>query len=139
MRLLLAIIVAVAGCAAQQHPIQLVNRTERTIDEVYVYRSGSPDHGKSRASLAPNASAVVNFEQGNVDVYAVSAKVQLDEHTRDRPSASSSVELKGPVQVIFYDLGHKPAEVDRPGVIGVAFTRIKSNAPPSTPEPAPEP
>jgi hypothetical protein len=69
---------------------------------------------------------------GNVELYAVSAKIQVDEHTRDRPSASSTVELRGPLQVVFYDLGEKPAEVNRPGVIGVAFTKAAAPATPSS-------
>jgi len=37
---------------------------------------------------------------------------------------------------VFYDLGEKPAGLDRPDVIGVAFRRDKTE---STPEPSSEP
>src|SRR5258706_7460142 len=134
---------AFAACSgAHVQTIQLVNRTPRAIEEVYIYPQGAADHGKSRTSLAPNASASVQVTQGNIEVLAVSAKFQLDAHTRDRPSANLDVQLKAPAQIVFYDDGAQPAEVGRPGVFGVVFQMPKSNAPPATkaepPPPEPE-
>ena len=129
------------GCAGHaQQTVTLVNRTPRAIEEVYIYPQGAADHGKSKAALQPNATATVQVPQGNIEVLGVSAKFQLDAHTRERPSANVDVELKAPAQVVFYDDGSAPAEVNRPGVFGVVFQMPKSNAPPSQPaESPPEP
>ncbi len=130
---------ALVACATPSHTLQIVNRTSRPIEQVYVYRAGAADHGASRGSLAPNASMAVQVKAGNVEVYALSAKLKVDEHTRDQPSASQDLEIKGPAQVVFYDAGSKPADVDRPGVFGVAFTLPRPPAPkPAEPE-QPEP
>lgn len=110
--------------------IQLVNHTPRAIEEVYVYPTGAANHGKSRATIAPNGSTSLQVPQGNVEVLAVSAKFQLDEHTRDRPSASQALELKGPVSVVFYDPGEKPTELGQRGVFGIEFQMPKTNRPP---------
>jgi len=123
------LIVFLAACSAHVQTVQLVNRTPRAIEEVYIYPTGAVDHGKSRLTLAPNASASVQVPQGNIEVMAVSAKMQLDSHTRDRPSANVDVELKAPAEVVFYDEGQKPAEVGRPGVFGCSFQLPKSNMP----------
>jgi hypothetical protein len=127
MRTLL--LLAVAACSAHVQTVQLVNRTPRAIEEVYIYPTGAADHGKSRLSLQPNASASVQVPQGNIEVMAVSEKFQLDSHTRDRPSANVDVELKAPAQVVFYDDGTKPGELGRPGVFGCVFQLPKSNMP----------
>lgn len=139
MRTLL--LVLLVGCAGHaQQTVTLVNRTPRAIEEVYIYPQGAADHGKSRAALQPNGSATVQVPQGNVEILGVSAKFQLDAHTRDRPSANVDVELKAPAQIVFYDDGSQPAEVSRPGVFGVVFQMPKSNAPPEhAPDPSPEP
>ncbi len=126
--LLLIFLVACGG--APLHAVQLTNRTPRQIEQVFVYPQGASNHGASVGSLAPNATTTVKVKQGNVEVLAVSAKVQIDEHTRDQPSASQAFELKGPMSIIFYDDGSKPADVDRPGTLGIAFQLAKSNAPP---------
>lgn len=135
---ILLLSLAACGGAAMQ-TVQLVNRTPRTIEEIYVYPQGAVDHGKSRGALAPNASTSVQVKQGNIEVLAVSAKFQLDEHTRDRPSANVDVELKAPAQVVFFDDGHQPAEIGRPGVFGVTFQMPHSNKPTPPAEPSPEP
>ena len=64
---------------------------------------------------------------------ALSSKLQVDEHTRDQPSASGDVELTAqrPVQVIFYDEGAAPPGLDRPGVFGFAFVIPKGQAKPA--------
>jgi hypothetical protein len=133
------VLLSLAACSAHVQTVQLVNRTPRAIEEVYIYPQGAVDHGKSRVALQPNGSASVQVPQGNIEVLAVSAKFQLDAHTRDRPSANLDVELKAPAQIVFYDDGAAPAEVGRPGVFGVVFQMPKSNAPPASPPAAPEP
>jgi hypothetical protein len=130
----------IAACGAPMQTVQLVNRSPRAIEEIYIYPRGAVDHGKSRGALAPNATTSVQVKQGNIEVLAVSQKFKLDEHTRDKPSANVDVELKAPAQIVFYDDGQTPAEVGRPGVFGVTFQMPKSNAPPapkadSPPEP----
>lgn len=133
MRYLVFVLLAACGGAAMQ-TVQIVNQTSRPIDELYVYPDGAADHGKSRGKLAPAASTQVQVKPGFIEVYAVSAKLQLDEHTRDKPSASQAVEVKGPVRVVFYDEGGKPAGLDQPGVFGVEFTIPK----PKPAEPPPD-
>jgi len=131
---LVLVLAGLAACGAPLQTVQIVNRTNRAIEEVYVYPSGAADHGRSRGQLQPNGATQVQVKPGFVEVLAVSAKLQVDEHTRDRPSASQGVEVHGPVQVVFYDEASKPAGLDRPGVFGVAFVIPK----PKPPEPAPE-
>jgi hypothetical protein len=129
---------ALAACGgAHYQTISIVNRTPRVIQELYVYPSGSANHGASRGTLAPEGKTAVKVPQGNVEILALSAKVKIDEHTRDQPSATQQIELKAPTEVVFYDAGQKPPGVDQPGVIGVVFTVLASKAPPPTPAPAP--
>ena len=117
---------ALAACSPALQTVQITNKTSRQLEQVYVYPLGSPDHGPSRGSLAPNGSTSLSLRPGNLEVLAVSAKVTIDEHTRDKPSVSRGIELRGPLQVIFYDPDAKPPEVDNPGVIGVPFNLRKS-------------
>jgi len=129
-------IILLAACAAPMQTLHVTNRSNRTIEQLYVFPTGSTDRGASRGTLAPNASTDVRVRQGNVEVYAVSAKLQVDEHTRDRPSASQDLEIKGPAEVVFYDLGQAPPGLERPGVFGIAFTLPKPK--PAEPEPPQE-
>ncbi|HEY3805489.1 MAG TPA: hypothetical protein VGL61_22930 [Kofleriaceae bacterium] len=124
MRILLILL---AACAPQLQTLQLVNQTPRTIEAVYVYPPNG-SRGASRAQLAPNAQTSIQVRGGRVEVYAVSAKYQLDEHTRDRPEASQELELHGPAKVIFYDQDDRPAEVNRPDVFGIEFSPPKSHS-----------
>lgn len=114
--------------------MQLTNRTSRPIEAVYVYPTGAADHGASRGSLAPAATTQIKVPAGRTSVLAVSAKLQLDERTRDQPSASQDLEITGPVQILFYDTGDKPPGLEKPGVFGVAFQLPKAAAPPPDPE-----
>ncbi len=116
---LLPLLLACGG--VQLQTVSLINQTDRTIKELYVYPAGSKDKGPSRGTLAPTAGTTVSIKAGNVEVYAVSETVKLDDHHRDTPTASQSLELRGPLQVIFYDNNNKPAGVDRPNVVGVSF------------------
>ena len=126
----LAFIVLAACGGAQLQTLQIVNKSARPIDQLYVYPAGAANHGTSRGSVAPNGQTEVKVKPGNVEVLAVSSKLQVDEHTRDQPSASGELELHGPSQVIFYDEGSKPPGLDRPGVFGFAFVIPKGKVPP---------
>jgi hypothetical protein len=132
-----ALLASLIACAPHLQAVQIVNHTDRQIDALYVYRAGAADHGKSRGTLAPGAATKVEVAPGAIEVLAVSAKLQIDEHTRDKPSASQSIELSGPVEVDLYDEGKEPAGLHRPGVFGIAFTLLKAKPP--DPEPPTEP
>jgi hypothetical protein len=136
-----AIIVLLAACGAPLQTVKITNRTGRPIDALYVYAAGATDHGPSRGQLAPAATTQVQMRAGAVEVLALSAKLKVDEHTRDQPSASQSFELHGPVEVVFYDAGDTPAGLDRPGVFGIAFVipKPKPPAPPAEPPAEPSP
>ena len=137
----LAIIAMLTACGgAAMQTISLQNQTDRTIKELYVFPAGSKDHGKSRGSLAPNTGTQVQMPAGNVEVYAVSETVKIDDHHRDTPTASQGLELRGPLRVIFFDGDNRPAEVAKPGVIGVSFiVAEKKPASDESSEPAPAP
>lgn len=127
----LAFFVLAACGGAPLQTVQIVNRSSRPIQELYVYPVGSANHGTSRGSVAPNGQTEVKVKAGSVEVMALSSKLQVDEHTRDQPSASGDVELRGPTQIIFYDEGSAPPGLDRPGVFGFAFVIPKGQAKPA--------
>ncbi len=131
----LLLLAAVAGCGgASYQTIKIVNQTDRDIPEIYVYKMGAKDHGKSVGSLQPGAASQVKVQAGNVEVLAYSAKMQIDDHTRDRPEASQDVELDRPIELIFFDSGSPPAAAaGNPNVIGVEF-----RVPVGKPSPPPE-
>jgi hypothetical protein len=134
MRLILTlVVVAVTACAAKLQTVSLVNKTDRAIEAIYIYPLGASDHGASHGGLAPNATTQVAVKPGHVEVMALSAKVKIDEHTRDQPTASHGIELGGPIQVIFYDAASPPPGIDRPGVVGISFV-----LPAPKPQPVPE-
>ena len=118
----LALTLALVACGSHPvHTVSLVNRTDRVIEEVYIFPTGAADHGASRARLAPNASTDVSVRAGNIDVLAISAKIQIDDHTRERRTATQSLELRGPMQLVFHDSNQTPAGLDRPNTLGVMF------------------
>lgn len=138
----LALITACGGARLQT--ISIRNATSRPIEELYVYPTGGA-RGTSRGALAPSATTEVKVKSGHVSVTAVSAKLEVDEHTRDQPTASQELELKSPTEVVFYDDGHAPPGIDRKGTIGVAFqiptgkAESPDEAPPAQdPQPAPD-
>lgn len=136
----LSFLVLAACGGAPMQTVQIKNASPRPITELYVYPAGSANHGTSRGTIAPNGSTELKVKQGNIEVLAVSSKLQVDEHTRDQPSASGALELKGPAQVIFYDVGQAPAGLDRPGVFGFSFVIPKGQGRPAEPaaaQPAP--
>jgi hypothetical protein len=122
------LVVVVACSSTPLYTVTLVNRTDRPIEEVYVYPAGSQNHGKSRATLAPDASVAVKIARGHVDVLAVSAKVQLDDKTRERRTASQTLELRGPVELVFHDSDKVPAGLGRKDTFGVPFHVERSSA-----------
>jgi hypothetical protein len=133
MRLALLVLV---GCgSAPMHAVTLVNQTDRVIEEVYIYPTGAANHGASRGQIAPNASVDVKVKAGNVDVEAISAKVKIDDKTRERRTASQTLQLRGPVKLVFHDSDKPPAGVNAPNTFGVSF-RVEK--PPEPAEPAPE-
>ena len=136
MKIALASLVTLGACAhaAPLQRVELVNRTTRTIDEIYVFPVGAANHGAPRGVLQPSATKELQIPAGNIEVDAVSGKIQVD-HTRDRPSASTNIELREPAKVIFYDDDQKPAGLDAPGTYGVKF-HVPKAAP--APEPPPE-
>ena len=121
MRILFLVALLLSACAAKLQTVSLVNKTDRAIEAIYIYPLGSSDHGASHGGLAPNATTQIGVKPGHVEVMAVSAKVTIDEHTRDQPTASQGLELTGPTQVFFYDAAAPPPGIDRPGVVGVSF------------------
>jgi hypothetical protein len=138
MRFALVMTLALAACGggAAMQTITFVNKTPRPIAELYIYPAGAAAHGASRGGLAPNGTTKIDVKAGNVEVLAVGAKVDIDEHTRDVPTASSAIELRVPTQVIFFDAAQRPAEVDKPNTIGVAFTLTSArNAAPQPSDP----
>jgi hypothetical protein len=138
LALVIALLLVACGGASLQ-TISLSNQTQRTIKELYVYPAGAKDKGASRGSLAPSAGTKVQMPAGNVEVYAISETVKIDEHTRDTPTASQGLELRGPLQVIFYDGDNKPTAVNQPGVIGVSFIVSEKKPAAESAEPAPAP
>ena len=66
LRFLLVLLVGCGGGA--MYDVRLINRTDHTLEAVYVYPTAAPDRGASRATLAPNAEAVLKIAAGSVDV-----------------------------------------------------------------------
>ena len=116
---------ALVGCGGPLQTVTLMNQTARALEQIYVYPAGAADHGPSRATLAPGASATIQVKAGHVEVLGVSAKMKVDDHTRDRPTASQVLELTAASQVVFYDEDAPPAGIQRPGVFGIAFRLLK--------------
>ncbi len=121
---------AVVGCGgASYQQVQLVNKTPRPITDVYIFPTGSANHGTSRGSLAPDATLAVKVKSGNVDVLAVSAKVRVNDTQTETRTASQTLELKQPVSLVFHDSTQTVPGLDQPRTIGVVFQ--------VTPEPEP--
>ncbi len=109
---------ACGGTAYQT--LTLTNKSPRPIEQLFVYPTGQP-RGPSRGTLAVDATTTVKMKPGGVDVYAISQKLIIDEHTRETPEASVTVELKRPLTVIFHDESTHPAEVDAADVREATF------------------
>ena len=129
----LTILTACGGAAMQT--ISIRNASARPIEELYVYPTGTA-RGTSRGQLAPNASTVVKIKGGSVSVSAISEKIVIDEHHRDKPTADQTIELTRPVELVFYDDGAAPPGIDKKDVIGVAF-QVPKAAPANDPSTQP--
>jgi hypothetical protein len=131
--MLRVLVLLLVGCSPTLHTIKLVNRTDRAIETIHIYPTGSASQGSSRGTLAPNATTEVKQAAGNVDITAASAKVKIDDKTTERRTASGTIPLKGPVEVIFHDSNQPaPTELNQPNTFGITF-RVDE------PEPEPEP
>jgi hypothetical protein len=132
-RLVFLALIAFSACGGPAlHQVQLVNKTPRAIAEIYIFPTGAANHGASRGSLAPNASSTVNVRAGNVDVLAVSEKIRVDDTQTETRTATQTLELKGPLELVFHDSDQTPLGVERAGTIGVVF---RTPTAPKEPEP----
>ncbi len=133
----LIIAALLAGCGgASLVSVKLTNGTDRPIDQVFVYPLGAADHGASRGVLAPHGSMMLQVPGGNIEVQAVSATINVDDHTHERRQATTGVELKALSEVVFYDEGQKPQIP--PKAIGVKFQHFVAG-PQAPAAPAPDP
>lgn len=153
----LVIAVALAACGgktgvykndyAGSITLTLVNASPRPIESVFIYPMGTTDRGASWTAIAPGATTTVKIRSGNFELVAVSAKRNIEEHLRERPEATTMLELKGDQKLVFHDEGQAPPGVDAKGTLGVTFmisapdkkpeTGDTSDSQPTT-EPAPE-
>ncbi len=110
-----------AACGGSYQQVQLVNKTSRPIAEVFIFPTGSANHGVSRGTLAPDATMSIKVKSGNVDVLAVSTKLRVNDNETETRTATQTLELKKPVSLVFHDSNQTPPGLDQPGTIGVAF------------------
>ncbi|MGE0404309.1 MAG: hypothetical protein AB7T06_46800 [Kofleriaceae bacterium] len=113
------VVFAACGGAAMQ-TVQLVNKTPRTIEQVFIFPPGK-DHGASKAKLAPNASTTLQLPAGNHEIYAISEKIIHDDNTRETPEASLTIELRSALELVFYDSNAVPPGIDKPNTRGITF------------------
>lgn len=132
---LVLVVFALAACGGSYQQVQLVNKTSRPIAEVFIFPTGSANHGASRGMLAPDATLSVKVKSGNVDVLAVSAKVRVNAQQSETRTATQTLELKKPVSLVFHDSDQTPSGLDQPGTIGVVFQVLPD---PESPAPPPE-
>ena len=131
MKATLLLVLACAACGAPAlQTVRIENHTTRAIEELYVYPAGAANPGKSRGTLAPGATTQVAVKPGDIEVRARSAKIQIDQTTRDVPEASQELEIHGPAEVVLYDADSPPPGLNRPGVFGIAFVLRKPQPPP---------
>jgi hypothetical protein len=132
------VLIAIAACGgpAMQN-VQLVNKTPRTIAEVYLFPAGSQNQGASRGTLAPGATMNIKMKAGNVEIRAVQEKIQVSEKERDVREASSTFQLVRAMQLILHESDQPPPDLKNKDVIGVTF-RIPAAKKQPEPEPAPE-
>ncbi len=133
---LLFSLVFVACGGPATHQVTLVNKTPRTIAEVFVFPAGASNHGASRGVLAPNATLAIKVRGGNVEVLAISEKVRVNLTESETKQASSTIQLVRPVQLIFHDSDQAAPPFESKDQIGVTFRITKE--PEAAPEPAPE-
>jgi hypothetical protein len=95
-----AVLAACGGAGMQT--VQLVNKTPRTIEQIFIYSPGK-DRGASKAKLAPNATTTLQLPAGNHEIYAISERIVHDDNTRETPEASLTIELRSALELVFYD------------------------------------
>jgi hypothetical protein len=127
-------LLALAACSASYQTIKLVNRSPRPIEEIYIFPTGAANHGASRGKLAPNAATEVQVKTGNVDVLAIAAKERVDDKQSETKTATQTIELRGPLELVFHDSDQRPPELARKGTLGVTF-RVIPPPKPATDEP----
>jgi len=137
----LVIAVALAACGgktgvykndyAGSITLTLVNASPRPIESLFIYPMGTTDRGTSWTAIAPGATTTVKIRSGNFELVAVSAKRNIEEHLRERPEATTMLELKGDQKLVFHDEGQAPPGVDAKGTLGVTFM---ISEPPKKPE-----
>ena len=111
---------------AGDYELQLVNQTSRPIDQVFIFPRGASNHGTSWTALQPGATTTVKIKEGMFELIAVSAERRIDAKFRERPQATTLLELKEklkstPRKLIFHDESETPMGVDQPGTLGVTF------------------
>jgi hypothetical protein len=117
---LVGLVVFAACGGGAMHNVMLVNKTPRTIESIFIFSPGK-DHGASKAKLAPNASTTLQLPAGNHEIYAVSEKIVHDDNTRETPEASLTIELRNPLELVFYDSNAVPGGLDKPNTRGITF------------------
>jgi hypothetical protein len=101
----LAVLAACGGAGMQT--VQLVNKTPRTIEQIFIFTPGK-DRGASKAKLAPNATTTLQLPAGNHEIYAISERIVHDDNTRETPEASLTIELRSALELVFYDSNAPP-------------------------------
>lgn len=133
---ILCFLAGVAACgSAPTYRVNIVNATARPIERVYVYPMGSAEHGPSRGGIAPGAAMAVQLQAGRHDVLVESQEVRVSDTERERRQATSTLELRKPVEVIFYD-SNQPAPARQDGQVLVPFRVDVPAEPPAADEPA---
>jgi hypothetical protein len=110
---------AACGGAGMQ-TVQLVNKTPRTIEQVFIFTPGK-DKGASKAKLAPNATTTIQLPAGNHEIYAISERIVHEDNTRETPEASLTIELRNALELVFYDSNSVPTGLDKATTRGITF------------------
>ncbi|MFN0246442.1 MAG: hypothetical protein ACKV2T_06015 [Kofleriaceae bacterium] len=113
----LAVLAACGGAGMQT--VQLVNKTPRTIEQIFIFTPGK-DRGASKAKLAPNATTTLQLPTGNHEIYAISERIVHDDNTRETPEASLTIELRNALELVFYDSNDAPPGLG-PNTRGITF------------------
>lgn len=109
-----------AACGGSMQRVQLVNKTPRTIEQIFIFSPGK-DKGASKAKLAPGASTTLQLPAGNHEIYAISERIVHDDNTRETPEASLTIELRNALELVFYDSNAAPPGIDKANTRGITF------------------
>jgi len=118
--------------------LTLVNASPRPIESVFIYPMGMTNRGTSWAEIAPGGTTTVKIRSGNFELVAVSAKRNIEDHLRERPEATTTLELKSDQKLVFHDEGQAPPGVDTKGTLGVTFMISEPEKKPESTEPTTE-